>query len=132
MNVVITLPKELIDAIIDGRKIFEMRKTVPLHLRLSEDGFFCVEKGTKNVRCWCRVDAFYDREYPVKYGSHLPEYLAVSREWMDEYMKGKTVKLWSIGQVVTFEKPLLIDKDLFVDRAPQSFAYTPLSYGRSY
>lgn len=133
MNVVITLPKDLITAIMEGRKKIEARKVFPKHLRLGEDGFFCVEKGTKNVLCWCRVDIFLELKEPCdsfwgKYGI----YLAISREWFESYMNGGSVKLWGIGQVKKFEKPLSLDKDLFVDRAPQSFAYTPLSHGAFY
>ena len=132
MNVVITLTRDLIDAILDGRKIYEMRKVFPKHMHLCEDGFFCVEKGTKDVICWCRVD--YYRELSDRdeacyvYGKSL----AVSDEWIESYMNGKSVKLWYIGAVHKFDKPLSLERDLLIDRAPQSFAYTPLSSGRSY
>ena len=56
MNVVITLPKQLIIAIIGGTKTFEMRKCRPKHMKVGVDGFFVVEKGTKRIHCWCRVD----------------------------------------------------------------------------
>lgn len=56
MNILITLPKHLIDKILSGEKEFEMRKCLPKKMKIGEDGFFVVEKGTDNVRCWCRVD----------------------------------------------------------------------------
>ena len=40
MNVVITLPKQLIIAIIEGTKTFEMRKCRPKHMKVGVDGFF--------------------------------------------------------------------------------------------
>ena len=56
MNILITLPKNLLEKIISGEKEFEMRKCLPKHMKIGEDGFFVVEKGTDDVRCWCRVD----------------------------------------------------------------------------
>lgn len=133
MNVVVTLPKKLINAIIDGRKSFEMRSWCPRKLRVKEDGFFCVEKGTKNVHCWCRVDRFL---VPIDYEGFWKahgERLCVSKEWYDKYVQGrKYVRIWCIGKVIKFEKTLSLDKDLFVDRAPQSYVYTPLSYGECF
>ena len=132
MNIVITLQKRLIYAILDGQKKYEMRKQIPRHVRVGEDGFFCVEKGTKNVLCWCRIDKFLVLATDIDHHPLLPKSLAVSREYVRRYMKGKPVKLWKIGKVVRFEKPLELNRDLLVPRAPQSFAYTPLSYGESF
>ena len=56
MNILITLPKHLLEKITSGEKQFEMRKTLPRHMKIGKDGFFVVEKGTDEVRCWCRVD----------------------------------------------------------------------------
>ena len=56
MNILITLPKDLLEKIISGEKKFEMRKCLPKNMRIGEDGFFVVEKGSDEVRCWCRVD----------------------------------------------------------------------------
>lgn len=79
MNVLITLPKKLIDCIIRGEKTYEMRKSLPRLMRLGEDGFFAVEKGTSNVRCWCRIDSIY--------GTYIDHYSVswfVSRLCVDE------------------------------------------------
>lgn len=135
MNIVITLPLPLIQAIMEGRKTYEMRKAIPKHLKVGEDGFFCVEKGSKRVLCWCRVDKFLILNPFKKVDSYLVDNLCVSADWITQYREGsafKDIKLWKIGKVISFKEPLLIDKDLLVDRAPQSFAYTTLSYGESY
>lgn len=50
MNIMITLPRDLIDKIISGEKLFEMRKCRPTNVNIGEDGFFVVEKGTNEVR----------------------------------------------------------------------------------
>ena len=133
MNVVITLPKELIDAICDGTKTVEMRKVKPWLLRLGEDGFFCVEKGTRHVRCWCRVDRIMKSSDCLDVRFHYAGKLGVRDEYIREYMKGgKTVYLWHIGKVKEFLPHAVILDDLYVDRAPQQFVYCPLSRGESY
>ena len=133
MNIVITLPKELIQAIIEGRKTVELRKVKPRLMKLGEDGFFCVEKGTQFIRCWCRVD---DIDYlfgeNIKH-SELATRAAVSEEFIMEYAKyGKLMYQWHIGKVIVIEEDSLVISSLFVDRNPQQFAYCPLSYGESY
>lgn len=126
MNILITLPKNLIEKIISGKKIFEMRKCLPKNMKIGEDGFFVVEKGTDDVRCWCRVD-----EVRETYIDHYSaSRLCVSREYIEKYTNGKKVYLWKIGKVIVFE--CLSRDSLFVDKNPQQFAYTPLSYGESF
>lgn len=136
MNILITLPKHLIDKIIKGEKKFEMRKCMPKQMRIGMDGFFVVEKGTDEVRCWCRVDKFYYTyldQYSVGWFANLEEVanrVCVSPEYIGKYADGKKVYLWKIGKVNVFE--CLSRNSLFVDRNPQQFAYCPLSYGESF
>lgn len=122
MNVVITLPKDLLEKILSGKKQLEMRKCMPKYLRVGEDGFYVVEKGTDNVRCWCRVDEFveiYFDYYNVKW---FRPHICVPEKYIMDYAKGKKVYLWKIGKVKTFD--YLKRSDLLVDRNPQSFCYT--------
>lgn len=130
MNILITLPKNLIEKIISGEKEFEMRKCLPKNMTIGEDGFFAVEKGTDDIRCWCRVDdirfTYIDHYSAEWYVSRL----CVSAECVENYCNGKKVYLWKIGKVISFED--LKRDSLIVDRNPQQFAYCPLSYGESY
>lgn len=130
MNILITLPKHLIDAIINGDKKFEMRKSLPKLLKIGQDGFFAVEKGTSNVRCWCRVDSvcgtFIDHDNISCFVSRL----CVDKEYIEKYANGKRVYLWKIAKVKELSD--LDRSSLFVDKNPQQFAYCPLSYGESY
>lgn len=130
MNVLITLPKELIDKIISGEKKFEMRKCLPRLMNLGEDGFFVVEKGTDEIRCWCRVDNVnetYIDHYSIDW---YVSRLCVPAEYVEKYANGKKVYLWEIGKVKVLQD--LVRDSLFVDKNPQQFAYCPLSYGESY
>lgn len=123
MNILITLPKELISKIISGEKIFEMRKCQPKRLQVGEDGFFVVEKGTDKVHCWCRVDVCretYMGYYSAGYFSRL---LCVTDEYIQKYANGKKVYLWGIGKVVVCEQ--LKRDELYIDKNPQQFEYCP-------
>lgn len=131
MNVLITLPKNLLDKIISGEKTIEMRKCMPNHLKLGEDGFFVVEKGTDEVKCWCRLDAAIKRDIIEREAKILSKYLCVSPQFILDYApEGKNVWLWEIGKVVKLEN--VCRDSLQVDRNPQVFAYCPLSYGESF
>ena len=130
MNVLITLPKNLIDCIIKGEKLYEMRKSLPKLMRLGEDGFFAVEKGTSNVRCWCRIDTVYGTYIDQYNVSWFASRLCVNEEYIERYATGNKVYMWKIAKVIELSD--LDRSSLFVDRNPQQYAYCPLSYGESY
>lgn len=130
MNILITLPRHLIDKIMSGEKQFEMRKCLPKHMKIGEDGFFVVEKGTDEVKCWCRVDNAFETDIKCYSLALLSSQLCVSEEYIRKYASNKKVYLWEIGKVIVLE--CLKRESLIVDKNPQQFAYTPLSYGESY
>lgn len=130
MNILVTLPKNLLEKIISGEKKFEMRKCLPKHMRIGEDGFFVVEKGTDEIRCWCRVDGVVDATVDYYGAKGLASILCISEEYIVKYAKGKTVFLWKIGKVIEFEN--LKRDSLMIAENPQQFAYCPLSYGESF
>lgn len=133
MNVLITLPKHLIDAIISGKKTFEMRSVKPHLMKCGEDGFFCVEKGTDNVRCWCQCDYTLKLDADEVCPYYWSKCLAVDGEYIEKYCDNKrTIYMWHIEEVVNLEEQSLCRDSLFVDHNPQQFAYCPLSYGKSY
>lgn len=122
MNILITLPKNLIEKILSGEKKFEMRKCLPKQMKIGVDGFFVVEKGTDDIRCWCRVDDVretYINHYNA--GLFAPR-LCVSDEYIEMYADSKKVYLWKIGTVVPFEG--FKRSSLCVDKNPQQFIYT--------
>lgn len=131
MNTLITLPNYLVDEIISGHKRYEMRKSKPRLMRLGEDGFFVVQKGTDTVKCWCRIDKIIPFCITEKNAREYAPILCVKPEYILQYAQLNTyVYLWAIGKVIVLQD--LTRGSLFVDNNPQSFAYTPLSYGESY
>lgn len=130
MNILITLPNDLIEKIISGDKKFEMRKCLPKLMKIGEDGFFVVEKGTNDVRCWCRVDEVRETSIDHYSAGRFASRLCVSEEYIKNYANREKVYLWKIGKVIVIE--CLKRDSLIVDRNPQQYAYCPLSYGESY
>lgn len=124
MNILITLPKHLIDKIISGEKKYEMRKCLPKYMRIGEDGFFVVEKGTDKIRCWCRVDRAIKGFASGYSAAYFAPYLCVPQAYIRRYAKDKMVYLWKIGKVVTFTG--LKRDPLLFKRNPQQFAYCVL------
>lgn len=131
MNVLITLPNDLVKKIILGEKGFEMRKSLPNQMEIGRDGFFVVEKGTDDVRCWCRVDEVYRIVISKDKAQYYAKDLCVTPEFILNYAKvGTKVYLWKIGKRVVIED--LKRGSLGLDNNPQQFSYCPLSYGESY
>lgn len=131
MNILITLPKELISEILSGNKKFEMRKCLPKNMKIGEDGFFVVEKGTDLIRCWCRVDQIINVRMTDEMAAYYMGSLGVTQQFILEYApSGTRVYLWGIGKVIEFYN--LHRRYLVIDRNPQQFAYAPLSYGESF
>lgn len=131
MNILITLPKHLLDKILSGEKKYEMRKSLPKKMKIGEDGFFVVEKGTDNVRCWCRVDSVIHTGMNAYVAERFSDELCVTPEFILNYAPvGKDVCLWQIGKVVELRD--LCRDSLGIDKNPQQFAYCQLSYGESY
>lgn len=131
MNILITLPKHLLEKIISGEKTYEMRKCLSKNMRIGEDGFFVVEKGTDKVRCWCRVDSVINTGMNVYVAERFSKDLCVTPQFILDYAPiGKDVWLWQIGKVVELKD--LCRNSLCVYKNPQQLAYAPLSYGESY
>lgn len=131
MNILITLPKLLIEKIISGEKKFEMRKCLPKNMKLGEDGFFVVEKGTDEVRCWCRVDQCIEVTMTAIAAIQYAGVLGVSPAFVLNYAPtGTKVFMWEVSKVVKLHG--LCRDSLIVGKNPQQFAYCPLSYGEAF
>lgn len=122
MDVLITLPKHLIEKILSGEKTIEMRKNFPKKLEVGHDGFFVVEKGTKNVRCWCRISNTAEHiMLPVILSKYQPK-ICVSKEYILKYAPPpKHIHFWFISEVR--ELFYVTTDDFDVHSNPQSYVY---------
>lgn len=131
MNVIITLPENLIELILSGEKLFEMRKCLPARMEIGEDGFFAIEKGTDKVRCWCRVDHVTKLIMTTQLSEQYSPELGVSPEFILDYAPVETlVYMWRISKVVKLDK--LSRESFYLRDNPQSFVYCPWSYGEPF
>lgn len=122
MNVLITLPGKLIQDIIEGRKIFEMRKSRPSLMRPDIDGFYVVEKGTNSVRCWCAAIGFWSVAITEENAKKYSAPLCVPPSYILRYAKKKNlVWLWEIGIVRIFKN--MKREELGYKTNPQNYYY---------
>lgn len=124
MNIVITLPRHLIDAIISGEKTIEIRKTQPKHFEVCHDLVYVVEKGTHHVVIAFTIKYFSYYHNNLVAWHYCKDKCAINETWFRRYTdNAKYVILWHIDIVNTFPIPVELFKELGVSRAPQSYCY---------
>lgn len=124
MNIVITLPTELIAAILDRKKSIEVRSKLPLHFDSYNDVVFVAMKGTHKIPIYFTVKKF------VVYGSsyandeQIAHDACVPVKWITDYRKGKRfVYAWVIGYVCELANPIFAWNALQMNRNPESYIY---------
>lgn len=123
MNIVITLPGNLIEKIASGEKRFEMRKSCPCRLR-DGDGVFVIQKGTDFVRCFFRVDNIISMDSCK--ATAWADDLGVSVQYVQNYCRNaRRVYMWEIGEIRLLKNFRRVN--LGVNNNPQNFAYTHYS-----
>lgn len=132
MDIVITLPPILVEAFIRGEKTAELRKNKPRFLKVGEDGFFIVTKGTRFVSCWCRVSELKKLDKNSTLTEEEKRSLFVNDLWIENYRESsEQCYIWKTDKIKCLHPTITIDK-LMVEKAPQQFAYCFLPYGVSY
>lgn len=124
MNIVITLPTELIAAILNRKKSIEVRSKLPLHFDSDNDVVFVSMKGTHKIPIYFTVKKF------VVYGSsyandeQIANAASVPVKWITDYRTGKRfVYAWVIGYVCELENPVFVWNALQMTNNPQSYIY---------
>lgn len=124
MNIVITLPRELIVEIINGRKSVEVRTSIPRRFYNDEDVVLVVEKGTHNIPILFSIKQFitYDDGYIAFRNSSKDA--AVSEEWLLTYCLGaKQICVWVIGRVCLIVNHGNATSTIGLKKNPQAFVY---------
>lgn len=125
MNIVITLPQELITKILLGEKRYEIRKTLPQLLQLEASWVYVVKKGTSEVPLAFNVNnLLYGNKYMELWKS-MQGKAGIPLEWYLKYVKdAKRICIWSISKRIYFIDPIDVKKDLMIEMNPQQFSYT--------
>ena len=129
MNIIITLPSNLIQLIKEGKKTIELRKSYPLFFHRDEDVIYICEKGTACVVGYMKIDAVVVTQNKYAILTEWAKDIAVPQEWISNYIKDtKILYGYFIRYYREFEKPFSLRKYLAIKRAPQSFVYTAWNY----
>lgn len=124
MDILITLPKNLIQRIREGKKDIELRKNYPRKFDTKIDFVFVVEKGTHDVVLSFRVQNFVPIYPPYDYDMLYPWLGGVNRTWINRYLCfAKVAYLWYISDTHYIGNGKLKIEELGIKTAPQSYAY---------
>lgn len=125
MNVVITLPRNLITAIVSGAKTIEFRKSYPKEFDCRKDFVFVIEKGTRNVVAYFLVSDFQYETNPVEIWRDYSIQIGVSFFWFMAYApRCRAYYLWRIRKAAYLYTPLDRELSLGLTTNPQSYVYT--------
>lgn len=124
MNVVITLPVELIAEILEGRKTIEIRSKVPQKFNPDEDVVFVVEKTTHRIPLYFTIRAFYSFWQNESLDARLARHASVPVSWIKWYRTGKLrIAVWDIACVCKLCDETALWEKLDMNTAPQSYIY---------
>lgn len=127
-NIVITLPRHLIVAILSGKKLYEVRKRAPKDIIPGRTKVYMVEKGKKLVRGYFVLGGFLSIVDAGAAWYHYGSKLAISEEWFIDYAAGADeLKFWIVQDVRDFIIPYFLDVDFRISRNPQCYVYTDIN-----
>ena len=125
MNIVITLPQELITKILLGEKRYEIRKALPKLLHLDESWVYVVKKGTSEVPLAFKVDNILYGNMYLQLWKSMHGKAGIPLEWYIRYVKNaKRIYIWCISKRIYIKEPLDVKKDFRIEKNPQQNTYT--------
>lgn len=125
MNIVITLPIELIAEIANGHKKTEIRKFLPKNFNTISDVVYVVQKGTRKVPMFLTIAGFDTMTPEDDVWGLYGKYIRVPFAWLYRYSLGaKQIVAWNIDEVHMLHDPNDIYPNLGITCNPQSYVYT--------
>lgn len=124
MNIVITLPRPLIDKIVSGEKTVEIRKSKPKNFNPEHDHVSVIEKGTKLAIAWFKISWFEFGSASLVYFLY-GENIGVPKKWLRDYVmndSSKGVWVWHISESGINSYPVCLT-EFGLKCSPQSYAY---------
>lgn len=125
MNVVITLPVNLIAEILEGRKVYEIRSKIPSYFNIKRDVVYVVQKGTQKVVLYFTIAKFITDLDLNKNARAIAKKAAILTGWLKRYAEGKDkIQAWEIGCYCKLTDCAEVYQKLGIKTNPQSFIYT--------
>lgn len=124
MDIVITLPKNLIEKILSGEKTVEVRTRRPKLFGLYRDIVYVVQKGTRRIVMDFTIEEFLDVDRDGLISLYNEGIVGVNYDWLMRYADNKKkFSVWCIGCVTSLDSINLTLDKMPVKAAPQSYAY---------
>lgn len=128
MNIIITLPIELVCEIANGHKQVEIRKNMPCHFNNENDVVWVKVKGSDKVAMAFEISNF---EKGVDLNAVWKRYQGIIgvhyASWQKYVRKTDVVYIWHIKRVHIFMPHLYFSKTFPGKKAPQSYIYTDVT-----
>ncbi len=124
-HVIITLPFHLWEEIVAGRKLFELRKSIP-RIHPFSGRVYVVIKGTSIVPGYFTLSGIVGSDDTDYLWDYCAGRLGISKEWYQHYASTMRHCLyaWEIDSVYEYNWQVNVMVDLGIERNPQSFVYT--------
>lgn len=125
MNIIITLPIDLIAEIAEGRKTVEIRKTCPTLFNPDEDMVWVKTKGADKVPMCFQIDHFVKLSYIENVWERYHSQMGVNQAWWKKYTQiTKEVVIWHIKNVQVFQPNLSFSETFHNVQEPHNYIYT--------
>lgn len=129
MNVVITLKKKLITAIVSGSKTIELRKSYPREFDCRRDYVIIIEKGTSNAVAWFQVSDFQYESNPIHIWNYYSIQIGMPFLWYLAYApRVRAYYLWRIRNAGYLYTPICRDRVLGLSKNPINYTYTSYKF----
>lgn len=129
MNIVITLPTDLIDAILSGKKSIEIRSKMPLNFETGKDVVYVCQKGFQRVPLFFTIKKFSIYKHDYIGDLALSERASVPVKWVSDYRdKHAVVYAWVIGYVCKLAYADEVWQHINIKHNPQCYSYTNIEW----
>lgn len=129
MNIVITLPVNLIAEILEGRKLFEIRSKIPANFNINRDVVYVVQKGTRKVVLYFTIAKFITDLDLKQNAQYIAKNAAVPIGWLKTYAESKDrIHAWVIACYYKVTYCTEIYQLLGIKSNPQSYIYTECNW----
>ena len=125
MNIIITLPINLVAEIAEGRKQVEIRKSFPHNFNPDEDVVWVKTKGEDKVALCFTVSHFGASNDMADVWKRYHKQICVPYCWYFSYVQNaKLISIWHIQRVTIFTPNLSFSHTFKGVPAPQQYIYT--------